>query len=83
MARYHGVPVATILTIAYKSTLVFKYGCLNTAYKKLGGTPHLFWRAIQDGKAQGLTSFDLGRSDVDNTGLLAFKDHLGGCRASL
>jgi len=75
--------VAAILTASHKKTLVFKYGCLNPAYKRYGGTPQLFWRAIEDAKQQGLALFDLGRSDVANHGLAAFKDHLGARRQQL
>jgi hypothetical protein len=39
--------------------------------------PLLFWKAIQEGKRLGAGEFDLGRSDTDNPGLAAFKEHLG------
>src|SRR5262249_29200070 len=64
--------------IAHKKTLVYKYGCSNASFNRFGATPLLFWRAIQDAKRQGLEQFDLGRSDLDNEGLIAFKNHLGG-----
>jgi len=83
MSKHDGQPAATILTIAHKKALVFKYGGSNRAYNRYGGTPHLFWQAIKDAKEQGFTEFDLGRSDVDNQGLLAFKDHLGARRQTL
>jgi hypothetical protein len=83
MARQDARPAAAILTVVHKKSLVFKYGGSNRAYNRYGGTPHLFWQAIQDAKAQGLTDFDLGRSDLDNEGLLAFKDHLGARRTAL
>ena len=83
MARLGRQPAATILTARHKTTLMFKYGCMDPAYNRLGGTPHLFWKAIQEAKQQGLVLFDLGRSDIDNEGLIAFKDHLGATRTSL
>jgi CelD/BcsL family acetyltransferase involved in cellulose biosynthesis len=83
MARHSGQPAATILTARHKQTLVFKYGCMNTEYKRYGGTPHLFWRAIEEAKQQGLSVFDLGRSDVNNAGLVAFKNHLGATQKTL
>lgn len=83
MARLGRQPAATILTARHKTTLMFKYGCLDPAYNRLGGTPHLFWRAIEDAKQEGLVLFDLGRSDTDNPGLIAFKDHLGATRTPL
>ena len=45
--------------------------------------PFLFWRVIQDARAQGFVELDLGRSDLDQPGLAAFKDHLGATRSTL
>jgi len=82
-ARYEGRPVASILTLQHKQTLVYKYGCSDAAYKKYGATPALFWRAIVDAKAAGCVDVDLGRSDTDHYGLIAFKEHLGGRAATV
>jgi lipid II:glycine glycyltransferase (peptidoglycan interpeptide bridge formation enzyme) len=82
-ASYAGHPVASILTLRHRQTLVYKYGCSDIAYKKLGATPALFWRAIVDAKADGCVEMDLGRSDTDHHGLIAFKEHLGGRRETL
>jgi CelD/BcsL family acetyltransferase involved in cellulose biosynthesis len=76
-------PIASILTLSFKSTLVYKYGCSDASFHRLGGMPLLFWKAIQEGKQQGAQEFDLGRSDVDNPGLTVFKDHLGASRSRL
>jgi hypothetical protein len=83
LARREGRAIAAILTVAHKSTLVYKYGCSNPAYNRYGATPALFWRAIEDAKQAGFVEFDLGRSDLDNHGLVAFKDHLGARRDAL
>jgi CelD/BcsL family acetyltransferase involved in cellulose biosynthesis len=83
LARHEGRPAATILTARHKATLVFKYGSMDPDLKRFGGTPHLFWRAIEEAKEQGLATFDLGRSDMDNAGLIAFKNHLGATRRTL
>jgi hypothetical protein len=45
--------------------------------------PRLFWQAIEDAKAEGLLEFDLGRSDLDNEGLVRFKDHLGAAKTGI
>jgi CelD/BcsL family acetyltransferase involved in cellulose biosynthesis len=39
--------------------------------------PLLFWKTIQEAKAMGAQEFDLGRSELDNPGLVDFKEHLG------
>ena len=78
-----GQPIASILTLSFKNSLVYKYGCSDAQFHNLGGMPLLFWRAIQEGKELGAEEFDLGRSDRDNPGLVAFKDHLGAARSKL
>jgi len=40
----------------------------------------LLWRAIQDAKIDQLWALDLGRSDSDNAGLVAFKNRWGTTR---
>jgi len=79
----HNQPVASILTLRYKDTLVYKYGCSDKAFSNLGGMHLLFWRAIQEAKGDGLEKFDLGRSDLDNPGLIDFKDRWGAQRSVL
>lgn len=76
-------PVAAILTLRHKDTLVYKYGCSDTRRNNLGGTQLLFWDAIQEAKRDGLRVFDLGRSDCENTGLITFKDRWGSTRSTL
>ena len=75
--------IASILTLHYGSTLVYKYGCSDAKFHNLGGMPFLFWKAIEDAKESGLQEFDLGRSDSDNAGLIAFKNHLGAAQSTL
>lgn len=77
------LPIASILTLRHKTTLVYKYGCSDARFHAMGAMPLLFWQAIQDGKSLGLCKFDLGRSDIGDQGLIAFKDHLGAVASSL
>ena len=74
-------PVAGILTLTTKKTLVYKYGCSAPRFKNLGGTTLLFWNAIQRSKAAGIEELDLGRSDITNAGLITFKEHWGAERS--
>jgi lipid II:glycine glycyltransferase (peptidoglycan interpeptide bridge formation enzyme) len=83
VASKDGVPVAGILTLSFKKTMVYKYGGSDAAHHPLGSMPFLFWRAIQEAKAHGIEELDLGRSDLDQPGLIAFKDHLGATRSEL
>jgi hypothetical protein len=68
-----GAPAAAILTLRFKNSVVYKYGGYNEKFKHLGVMPLLLWRAIENAKAKGATEFDLGRSDENNAGLVAFK----------
>jgi lipid II:glycine glycyltransferase (peptidoglycan interpeptide bridge formation enzyme) len=77
------VPVAGILTLQYKTKMVFKYGCSNPAWNRLGGTHLLLWHTIQEAKAKGLQAFDLGRSELANIGLITFKDRWGATRIDM
>ena len=69
------LPIAAILTLRHKDTLVYKYGCSDALFHPLGGMHLLFWRSIQEAKQDGLSTFDLGRSEFKHSGLIKFKDH--------
>jgi hypothetical protein len=77
------LPVASILTISHKKSMVYKYGCSDERYHRLGGTALLFWNAIQDAKDKGCEEFEMGRSDTRNRGLITFKEHWGAIGAEL
>jgi hypothetical protein len=79
----NGRPVASILTLKHGSTITYKYGCSDASFNNLGGTALLFWRTIQEAAHEGRVVFDLGRSDVDNAGLVTFKEHWGARRSIL
>jgi CelD/BcsL family acetyltransferase involved in cellulose biosynthesis len=83
LARKSGTPIAAILTLRHRSTVIYKYGCSDTRFHHLGGMPLLFWRLIEESKASGAEQIDWGRSDLDNQGLIVFKDRLGARRKSL
>jgi hypothetical protein len=77
IASLEGRAVASLLTINHGKTAVYKYGCSDDRYNAHGGTQALFWRVIQRAKEAGLESLDLGRSDLDNQGLIDFKNRWG------
>ena len=70
-------PIAGILTLQYKRTMVYKYGCSDHRFNNLGGTQLVFWKAIQEAKNDDLSEFDMGRSDNDNPSLVTFKERWG------
>lgn len=68
-------PIAAILTLRFRDTGYFKYGCSDARFNRFGATPWLLWRAVTAAKSSGALLFDMGRTQEDNAGLLAFKNH--------
>jgi hypothetical protein len=68
-------PVAAILTLRFKDVALYKYGCSDLNFKNLGAMPLLLWRAIEHAKSTEAREFSLGRSEENNAGLIAFKNH--------
>jgi CelD/BcsL family acetyltransferase involved in cellulose biosynthesis len=83
VARKNGAPVATLLTLRHGSNIIYKYGCSDGAFHQLGGMPFLFWKLIEEGKATGAECLDFGRSEMDNEGLVTFKDKFGTTKRTL
>src|ERR1700732_958902 len=67
--------IAAILTLRFRSVVYYKYGCSDARFNKFGAIPWLLWREIEAGKSNGANQFDMGRTQEDNAGLLAFKNH--------
>jgi len=78
-----GLPIGGIVTARYKQRMFYKYGASDARFHSLGAMPLLFWRTVQQTKELGLCELDLGRSDSDDQGLIAFKDHLGASSSTL
>jgi len=67
-------PIAAILTLQHKNTLVYKFGCSDAYFHSLGGMHLLLWNSIKEAKQKALHTFDLGRSELTHTGLIRFKN---------
>jgi len=76
-------PIAGMLTIRYKDTLVYKYGGSDVSYNRFGGMHLLYWNSIQDAKRWGLRFFDLGRTDMQQSGLVIFKKRWGAVESAI
>lgn len=83
IASKAGRPVAGILILRHKHLLIYKYGCSDAKFNHLGGMQMLLWTAIQDAKREQCVQLDLGRSDLDQEGLIIFKDRWGATRTKL
>ena len=77
VARKDGIPIASVLTLRHRRSVVYKYGCSRDQFHKLGAMPFLFWRMIEESKDCGAETIDFGRSDLRSDGLILFKDRLG------
>ncbi len=77
VARKGGSPVAALLTLKHGVSVVYKYGCSDEKSHNLGGMPFLFWRLIEESKSSGVEKIDFGRTDLNNEGLMTFKDRFG------
>jgi hypothetical protein len=77
VASKNDLPIASILTLSHKQSMVYKYGCSDVRFHRLGGMALLFWNTIQEAKDRGIEELEMGRSDNDNLGLITFKEHWG------
>ncbi len=83
LVRKDSTPIAAILTITHRQTVVYKYGCSDGKFHYLAGMPFLFWKLIDESKAAGAEQIDFGRTDLENHGLIRFKDEFGAARTRL
>jgi hypothetical protein len=81
VARKDGRAAAAIVTGRQGRVVVYKYGASDARMHALGFMPYLMWRVAEDGVGRGMEWLDLGRSDEGQSGLIAFKDHLGAERS--
>jgi hypothetical protein len=83
IASYEGLPVAGIVTLTHQLTVTYKYGASDPRWHRLGGMHLLLWRTILAARSAGCITLDLGRTSLDNGGLLTFKDRWGAARSTL
>jgi hypothetical protein len=83
VVSYQRRPIASVLTLKHGRTVTYKYGGSDVRFNYLGSMPLLFWRTMNEAKREGYTRFDLGRSKIDNAGLIRFKDNWGAQRVAM
>jgi lipid II:glycine glycyltransferase (peptidoglycan interpeptide bridge formation enzyme) len=83
LARKDSIPIAAIMTLRHRGTVVYKYGCSDQKFHHLAGMPFLFWKLIEEAKTAGAEQIDFGRTDLENGGLIRFKDRFGTTRRRL
>lgn len=72
-----GVPVAAAVFLVGNGTVVYKYSASAVSAQRDKPNDLLLWTAIHDACEQGVTTFDFGRSDLENVGLRDFKSSWG------
>jgi hypothetical protein len=77
LARTEGKLIAALVLLKYGQTLTYKYGASCKHSLNLRPNDLLFWTVIKWGCENGFKIFDLGRTDIANTGLRAFKNRWG------
>jgi CelD/BcsL family acetyltransferase involved in cellulose biosynthesis len=71
---YYGrTPIAGAVFLAWKGTIIYKYGASDPGYWDLCPNHLVMWTAIRWGCEQSFDTFDFGRSDLDSKGLRQFK----------
>ena len=83
VAAKSGTPVAAMLSLSHGSSVIYKYGCSDERHHSFGAMPFLFWKLIEEAKASGAQKIDLGRSDLQQESLIAFKDKFGATKKLL
>jgi hypothetical protein len=83
LARHGETVVAAVVCLHFGDHAVYKYGASDLKYQQLRANNLLFWEAIKRCAAEGFRYFSFGRTDLDNEGLLSFKDGWGGSRTDL
>jgi CelD/BcsL family acetyltransferase involved in cellulose biosynthesis len=78
VARAGGRPVAAAVFLAWKGTVVYKHSASLADAWGLRPNNAVLWHAIRWACENGYSTFDLGRTDTGNEGLLLFKRGWGG-----
>ncbi len=83
LAEYEGTVIAGMILLASGSTIRYAYGASDEHFLSLAPNNLLLWTAINLGCAQGYETFDLGRTAIDNQGLMEFKRRWGAIQEPL
>jgi CelD/BcsL family acetyltransferase involved in cellulose biosynthesis len=69
--------IAGMVYLAWNRTLIAKYAASREDRFNLRPNNLLFWEGIRWGCQNGFALFDMGRTEVENTGLRTFKNRWG------
>ena len=74
MAEHENTVVGATFFLVWGSTLYYKFNASLSDTLNLRPNDLLTWRGIQFGQAAGLQLLDFGQSDLDQEGLLRYKE---------
>lgn len=83
LAEYEEKVIAGMVLLASGSTIRYAYGASDEQYLKLAPNNLLMWKTIELGCNLGYQTLDLGRTAVDNEGLMEFKRRWGASQEAL
>ena len=75
--RHEGRPVAAVLSMIFRGTMMPLYSGEASGVKHLKASNYKYYRLMQDSVERGLTRFDFGRSRGNNEGVVKFKSNQG------
>jgi CelD/BcsL family acetyltransferase involved in cellulose biosynthesis len=73
LAKWRNQVVAADLVLWHRDSLYYKFNVWDTHFQDVRPNDLLLWEAIKLGTERALRVFDLGRCEVDNSGLRQFK----------
>ncbi len=73
IARFEDKPIAAAVFLTFNGVLTYKYGASDGAYLKRRPNNAIFMEAIRWGCEHDQHTLDMGRTDLENEGLRAFK----------
>jgi CelD/BcsL family acetyltransferase involved in cellulose biosynthesis len=74
LATHEGRTIAGVFTLEWGDTLYYKFNASDPAYLQLRPNDLLAWHGIAAARARGLDWFDFGISDIDQPGLIQYKE---------
>jgi hypothetical protein len=83
LATHGDAVVAGIICLYFGDRAIYKYGASNIDFQHLRANNLVLWESMMRCARQGCRSFSLGRTDLDNEGLMSFKNGWGGSRTTL
>ena len=77
LAVHDGRPIAASVYLSFNGVMTLKYNASDERMLKLRGNQAIYEQAFRIAVEQGCTSFDFGRTELDNEGLRTFKEDFG------